>query len=167
MRFPGKLASEDASVALIRAGDQIFFSSRSFMYTAGEGVTLCLYKLGVYKRDALLLMYYQNCIRSGTLICDLVKISFKISHFLMRLKANGDNAREKSCSILFFRLSSPPSYTRSSAKLRTRSIPTRMVQSKQECDKAEYDIRLFCEWWRIRIHVRAGIHIYVRMPARV
>lgn len=47
MRFLGKLASENAYVALIRAGDQLFFSSQSLMDAAVEGVTLCLYKLNV------------------------------------------------------------------------------------------------------------------------
>lgn len=40
MRFLGKLASENAYVALIRAGDQLFFSSQSLMDAAIEEVTL-------------------------------------------------------------------------------------------------------------------------------
>jgi len=52
----GKLASENASVALIRAGDQLFFSSQSLMYTAGEEVMLCLYKFDAHKRDARALL---------------------------------------------------------------------------------------------------------------
>jgi len=82
----GKLASENASVALIRAGDQLFFSSQSLMYTAGEEVMLCLYKFDAHKRDARALLliplahHHWHCIRSSISICNLVKF---LSKFLI------------------------------------------------------------------------------------
>jgi len=69
----GKLASEDASVALIRAGDQLFFSSQSLMYTIGEKVTLCLYKFDAHKRDARALVLSPSALHSQQSICNLVK----------------------------------------------------------------------------------------------